>query len=114
MDKCQIELVHTDYINQVKQKMLGDDQIVELAELFHTLGDSTRVKILNALFEHELCVCDITSLSNITQSAVSHQLRILKQSKLVKARKQGKEVFYSLADKHVIAIINQGIEHIGE
>ena len=77
-------------------------------------GDSTRIKILYALFESEMCVCDIAQLLNMTQSAISHQLRSLKQSKLVKYRREGKTVFYSLADAHVRTIINQGLEHVEE
>lgn len=114
MEECKVFKNHPEVIEKIKGKMLNENQIIELSELFHTFGDSTRVKILNALFEHELCVCDITALCNITQSAISHQLRFLKQAKLIKSRKQGKEVFYSLADDHVITIMNQGIEHIGE
>lgn len=89
--------------------------LYDLAELFKIFGDSTRVKILYALLEaEELCVCDIASLMDVTQSAVSHQLRVLKSSKLVKFRKEGKTVYYSLADDHVCRILSQGMEHICE
>ena len=88
--------------------------LYDLAELFKIFGDSTRIKILYALFESEMCVCDIAQLLNMTQSAISHQLRSLKQSKLVKYRREGKTVFYSLADAHVRTIINQGLEHVEE
>ena len=86
----------------------------DLAEVFKVFGDSTRIKILYVLFEAELCVCDIAQLLNMTQSAISHQLRILKQNRLVKNRRDGKSVFYSLADSHVKTIISQGMEHIQE
>ena len=88
--------------------------LYDLAELFKVFGDSTRIKILYALFEAELCVCDISRLLGLTQSAVSHQLRVLKNSRLVKFRKEGKTVFYSLADDHVRKIIAQGMEHVNE
>ena len=88
--------------------------VYDLAELFKVFGDSTRIRILFVLFESEMCVCDIAQLLNMTQSAISHQLRILKQSQLVKSRRDGKSVFYSLADDHVYRIINQGFEHIKE
>lgn len=91
-----------------------DDDLYDLAELFKVFGDSTRIRILFVLFESEMCVCDIAQLLNMTQSAISHQLRILKQSQLVKSRRDGKSVFYSLADDHVCRIINQGFEHIKE
>ena len=86
----------------------------DLAELYKIFGDSTRIKILYALLEGELCVCDIAKLMEVTQSAVSHQLRVLKSSKLVKFRREGKTVYYSLADEHVVRILSQGMEHIEE
>ena len=88
--------------------------LYDLAELFKMFADSTRVKILYALFESELCVCDIAKVLGLTQSAVSHQLRILKGGKLVKYRREGKIVFYSLADDHVRSIIEMGMDHISE
>jgi len=94
--------------------MPDEDQLYDLAEVFKVFGDSTRIKILYVLFEAELCVCDIAQLLNMTQSAISHQLRILKQNRLVKNRRDGKSVFYSLADSHVKTIISQGMEHIQE
>ena len=105
---------HNNAVNMVKENMLSDIELIDLSNFFSVLGDFTRIKILNVISKEELCVYDITSLMNITQSAVSHQLKILKEAKLVKARRQGKEIFYSLADDHVITIINQGIEHLGE
>lgn len=95
-------------------KLLDDDKIIDLSELFKIFGDSTRVKIINVLLDKELCVNEIAEITNSTQSAISHQLRILKASKLVKYKKQGKEVYYSLADDHVEKIFRMGCEHINE
>lgn len=101
-------------IESVLEQMPPDEMLYDLAELFKVFGDSTRIKILYALFESELCVNDIATLLGITQTAASHQLRVLKSSKLVKARKDGKMIFYSLSDDHVYKIIGQGMEHIEE
>ena len=111
---CQADIVHIDVLNTVRAQLPPDELLYELAELFKIFGDSTRVKILYALLQNELCVCDIASLLDVTQSAVSHQLRVLKASKLVKFRREGKVVFYSLADDHVMSILSQGMEHIEE
>lgn len=92
----------------------SEDVLVEVAELFKVFGDATRVRILHILLEKEMCVCDIAQLLGMQQSAISHQLRVLKQSRLVKYRRDGKAVFYSLADSHVKTIIYQGIEHVTE
>ena len=108
---CDFYQVHEEVVRAVKDKMPEDGALYDLAELFKVFGDSTRIRILYVLFESEMCVCDIAQLLNMTQSAISHQLRILKQSKLVKSRREGKSVFYSLADSHVYSIINQGFEH---
>jgi transcriptional regulator, arsR family len=94
--------------------MPPDEMLYDLAELFKIFGDTTRIKILYALFEAELCVCDMAQLLGLSQTAVSHQLRVLKGNKLVKFRREGKTVFYSLADDHVRRIINQGMEHVEE
>lgn len=94
--------------------MLEEDALYDLAELFKVFGDSTRIRILFVLFEKEVCVCEIAETLMMTQSAISHQLKILKQSKLVKGRREGKSIFYSLADDHVRTIIQQGIDHIAE
>lgn len=101
-------------VKAVNEKMPDEDELCDLAEIFKVFGDSTRIKILYVLFEAEMCVCDIAQLLNMNQSAISHQLRILKQNRLVKSRREGKAVFYSLADGHVRTIINQGLEHIQE
>lgn len=114
VERCEFMHVHEDVVNQVNQAMPNEEILYDLAELFKIFGDSTRIKILYVLFESEMCVCDIAQLLNMTQSAISHQLRALKQSKLVKYRREGKTVFYSLADGHVRTIINQGMEHVAE
>ena len=114
VERCEYMYVHQDVVYKVKQDMPQDETLYDLAELFKVFGDSTRIKILYALFEAELCVCDIAQLLSVSQTAVSHQLRVLKNNKLVKFRKEGKNVFYSLADDHVRRIIDQGIEHVEE
>lgn len=106
--------MHNHTIEEVSMKMPGEDELYDLAELFKVFGDSTRIRILYVLFESEVCVCDIAEILDMTQSAVSHQLKILKQAKLVNCRREGKSVFYMLADGHVRSIIAQGREHIEE
>ncbi len=106
--------VEDDTVKKVLDEMPPDEMLYDLAELFKVFGDSTRIKILYALFESELCVNDIATLLGITQTAASHQLRVLKVNKLVKSRKEGKMIFYSLSDEHVTKIISQGMEHIEE
>lgn len=114
MDHCECVCVHQEIVDSVTAHMPEEEKLYDLAELFKIFGDSTRVKILYVLFEQEMCVCDIAELLHMTQSAISHQLRVLKQSRLVKFRREGKTVYYSLADSHVRTIINQGMEHIEE
>ena len=111
---CEESQVPLDAVERVRGLLPADETLYDLAELFKIFGDSTRVKILYALLEGELCVCDIAKLMEVTQSAVSHQLRVLTGSKLVKFRREGKTVYYSLADEHVIRILSQGMEHITE
>ena len=111
---CDSIEVHEELLKIVKETMPEEGRLFELAELFKVFGDSTRIRILFVLFEAEVCVCDLASALNMTQSAISHQLRILKQSRLVKSRREGKSVFYSLADSHVRTIISQGMEHVEE
>lgn len=106
--------LHEEEIVKICEQMPAEEDLYDLAELFKIFGDSTRIRILYALFESELCVQDISELLHMTQSAISHQLRVLKQSRLVKYRRQGKCILYSLADGHVRTIINQGLEHIEE
>ena len=106
--------VHEELISSVNADMPDEEMLYDLAELYKVFGDTTRIKILYALFEAELCVCDIAQLLGMTQSAISHQLRVLKQSKLVRFRREGKTVYYSLADEHVRTIIDMGMEHLCE
>ena len=103
-----------DIIKSIQAKQPDIEVLYDLAELFKVFGDSTRIRILYVLFEAEVCVCDLAEILHMTQSAISHQLKILKQSRLVKSRREGKSVFYSLADAHVRTIIAQGREHIDE
>lgn len=105
---------HSAELDRLSRSMPSEDEMYDLAELFKCFGDSTRIRILFALFESELCVCDIAEALNMTQSAVSHQLKILKQAKLINNRRDGKSVIYSLADEHVRSIIECGREHIEE
>lgn len=114
MPCCEYLHAHEALIARVNESMPDEMMLYELAELFKVFGDSTRIKILYVLFESEMCVCDIAQLLGISQSAVSHHLRVLKQSKLVKFRKDGKSVIYSLTDDHVRTIIDQGMEHVCE
>lgn len=107
---CEVQCVH----NICMDDMLGDNELYRLAELFKVFGDPTRIRILYALANQELCVCDIAEVLQMSQSAISHQLRVLKQIHLVKYRREGKIVFYSLADSHVYTILAQGLEHIRE
>ena len=111
---CGEEQVHAGAVERVRSALPPDEELYDLAELFKIFGDSTRVKILYALLEGELCVCDLAKLMEVTQSAVSHQLRVLKNSKLVKFRREGKTIYYTLADDHVVRILSQGMEHIRE
>ena len=107
-------VVHEDIVNLVQKEMPDESTFFDLADLFSIFGDSTRVRILSALDIHEMCVCDIAVLLNLTKSAVSHQLRILRQANLVRPRREGKVVFYALADEHVKVIFEKGMEHIYE
>ena len=111
---CESCEVPENLLKIVNETIPAETELYDLAELFKIFGDSTRIRILYVLFEAEVCVCDLAEALNMTQSAISHQLRILKQNKLVKSRREGKSVFYSLADDHVRTIIDQGREHIEE
>ena len=111
---CASTEIHEDLLKIVNETMPDETTLYDLAELFKVFGDSTRIRILFVLFEAEVCVCDLAQALNMTQSAISHQLKILKQRKLVKSRREGKSIFYSLADDHVRTIIAQGCEHIEE
>lgn len=114
IEVCECTELHEDRLQLVRTELPDEDKLYDLAELFKVFGDSTRIRILFVLFEAEVCVCDLAEALNMTASAVSHQLRILKSSKLVKSRREGKSVFYSLADNHVRTIISQGMEHVEE
>ena len=111
---CEEKEIHGDLLKKVNSEMPDENELYDLAELFKVFGDSTRIRILFVLFEAEVCVCDLAEVLNMTQSAISHQLKILKQSKLVKSRREGKSIFYSLADDHVKTIIAQGMDHLNE
>lgn len=111
---CGLLCIHDDIVKRVQEKMPEEDNLYDLAELFKVFGDSTRIKIIWALFESEMCVCDIAYLLNMTQSAISHQLRVLKTARLVRHRKSGKTVYYSLNDEHIQQIFELGMEHIRE
>lgn len=114
LERCEMEIVHEDIVEKVTEDMPDEEILYDLAELFKLFGDSTRIKILYVLFESEMCVCDIAQLLGMSQSAISHQLRALKQAKLVKYRREGKQVFYALSDGHVRTILDQGMEHVAE
>jgi len=113
-ETCDYMHVHRELVAQVNANMPKEDVLYDLAELFRVFADSTRIRILYVLFESEMCVCDIAQVLGMTVSAISHQLRVLKQAKLVKCRREGKTVFYSLSDDHVRSIIDQGLEHVEE
>ena len=113
-DSCEVNKVHADVVERARAAMPDEDTLADVAELFKVFGDSTRTRILSALFVSEMCVCDIASLLNMTKSAVSHQLRILRQTKIVKYRKSGKEVYYSLDDEHIARIYRTALEHLEE
>ena len=114
VEVCSDHCVHQAAVHRVQELMPGEEKLGELAELFKTFGDVTRIRILYALFEEEICVCDLANLLGMTQSAISHQLKLLKQARLVKSRRDGKTVYYSLADDHVSTLLRQGMEHVNE
>jgi len=111
---CEVTVIHEDRVKQVRQNMPPEENLFNLAELFKVIGDTTRIRILYTLFQSEMCVCDIAYLLDMTQSAISHQLRVLKGAKLVRYRKEGRVVYYSLDDEHIKAIFDQGYQHIQE
>ena len=114
VETCEEKSIHPEQIYTVVKDLPPEETLFDLAELFKIFGDSTRIKILYVLFEAELCVCDIAAVLNMSQSAISHQLRTIKQARLVKNRREGKTVYYSLADDHVKTIIGMAIEHLEE
>jgi len=111
---CDTVEVHESIVNKIKAKSLEDELLYDLADLFKVFGDTTRIKLLWALDNQELCVCDLAEILGMSMSAVSHQLRILKQTRLVKNRREGKNIFYSLDDHHIHEIFEKGLEHIRE
>ena len=113
-DRCEEQCIHPEVVESVRTQMLGNVPAEALAKLFKVLGDNTRIRILDALYRSELCVCDITALLGMNQSAVSHQLRVLRDARIVKSRKQGKNVLYSLDDEHISGLVRMGSEHVRE
>ncbi len=114
LDRCEINCIHYEAVKAVQHALFGEDVAVSLAELFKALGDPTRVKILFSLMTRELCVCDLTAVIGASESAVSHQLRVLRSLRLVKFRREGKILYYSLADAHIEKLFAQGLEHVTE
>lgn len=114
VETCEEKTIHPEQVDSVVKDLPPDEMLFDLAELFKIFGDSTRIKILYVLFESELCVCDIAAVLGMSQSAISHQLRTIKQARLVKNRREGKTIYYSLADDHVKTIIGMAIEHLEE
>ncbi len=110
-DDCEINAFNSEKVSNIKKDLIGDETIEELSQIFKTLGDPTRLKIIYALSKGQLCVCDIAEVINMSQSATSHQLRILRNMRLVKYKKEGKSAIYSLDDDHVLQLFNQGLEH---
>lgn len=111
---CECTVIHQDIVHTVSAAMPEEEILYDVAELFKVFGDTTRIKILCTLFESEMCVCDMATVLNMSQSSISHQLRVLKNAKLVKNRKEGKVVYYSLSDDHVQRIFDQGLAHVTE
>lgn len=114
IERCDCNIIHRDVVADVRQHMADEESLMDLADFFKVFGDTTRISIICALVRSEMCVCDIAALLGMTKSAISHQLRVLKQSKLVKYRREGRIVYYSLDDDHVKTIFNQGLTHIEE
>jgi len=114
IETCEYIHAHKDIIDKVNQAMPEEERLYDLAEFFKVFADSTRIKILYVLLQAEMCVCDIAQIIGASQSAISHQLRILKQMQLVKFKREGKAIFYSLSDSHIETILQQGFEHITE
>ena len=114
IENCSCTVIHRDIITKVQDSIPKEETLYDLAELFKVFGDTTRIKILCALFESEMCVCDMAALLGMSQSAISHQLRVLKATRLVKFRREGKVVYYSLDDEHIKHIFDEGLKHITE
>ena len=114
IESCSCNVIHGEVVSEVKDKLPEDEVLYDLAELFKVFFYITRIKILCALFESEMCVCDLLALLNVSQSAISHQLRVLKSARLVKFRRSGKIIYYSLDDEHIKHIFDEGLKHITE
>ena len=114
VERCDEFCTHDDLLRRLRPELPREEKLYDLAELFKIFGDTTRIRILYVLFESEVCVCDIAEVLGMTQSAISHQLRLLKQAKLVRSRREGKTVYYALADDHVRTILGQGMDHVNE
>ena len=114
IETCSFLHVHADKVEQVRSLLPDEETLNRLSDLFRVFGDGTRIRILYVLFEQEVCVCDIANLLGMTQSAVSHQLRVLKSARLIRSRRDGKTIYYSLSDDHVRTLLSQGTEHISE
>ena len=114
IDLCECNMIHEDVVQRVREQMPAEEPVYEVSELFKVFGDSTRARIICALTIEEMCVCDLSALLNMTQSAISHQLRLLKVSRIVKSRKQGRIVYYSLDDSHIAQIFAMGFDHVME
>lgn len=112
--ECDCDIIHEDKVGEVKKRLLQEDILLEIADFYKALSVSTRIKILDVLYEGEFCVCDISVLINMTKSATSHQLKYLREMNLIKSRRQGKEVYYSLADRHVKEVFEISRQHIME
>ncbi|MFD3155437.1 ArsR/SmtB family transcription factor [Haloimpatiens sp. FM7330] len=114
IDVCSSCIIHEEIVDKVKDKLPDEELLFDLADFFKIFGDSTRIKILYALSISSMCVCDISNLLGMSQSAISHQLKTLRQSKLVKYKREGKVVYYSLDDDHIKSVLSQGFEHVTE
>jgi ArsR family transcriptional regulator len=114
VDRCDLTHLHPARVAELRAALIGADAVTDLAETFRTLGDPTRVRILDALSHGELCVCDLAALVNMSESAVSHQLRLLRNLRLVRPRREGRMVFYALDDKHIITLFRMGLRHVQE
>lgn len=114
IEKCNCNVIHSDVVERVKKSLPKEEVLYDLAEFFKVFGDSTRIKIICALFESEMCVCDLSALLNVSQSAISHQLKTLKSARLVKYRREGKVIYYSLDDEHIKHVFDEGLSHVTE
>jgi ArsR family transcriptional regulator, lead/cadmium/zinc/bismuth-responsive transcriptional repressor len=113
-DLCDVVHLHPARVGELRAALIAEDEVTDLAETFRALGDPTRVRILDALSHGELCVCDLAALVRMSESAVSHQLRVLRNLRIVKPRRDGRMVFYALDDRHIITLFRQGLRHVQE